>query len=78
MDEDEVTHLADLMVHAALMGAVVLTVAVVMVAALAVTGCAVVIHVDEQRGLVKPADTVEPPAAFTTQDGDSKYASISI
>ena len=76
MDEDDTQHLADLMAHAALMGAVVLTVAVLMVAALVVTGCAVAIHVDAapEPEQAKLDDTVELPADFIMPDGDFKDA----
>jgi chaperone required for assembly of F1-ATPase len=77
MDEDDTQHLGDPMALAALTAAVVLTGAVLMAAVL-VMGCAVAIHVEAQPAQVKPADMVGPPAAFTTLDGDSKDATLSI
>jgi len=77
MDEDDTQPLDDPMALAALTAAVLLT-AVVLMAAVLVMGCAVAIHVEAEPARVKPADMVGPPAGFTTLDGDSKDAQISI
>lgn len=77
MDEGITQHLDGAMA-AVLMAAALLATVVVVTAALAVTGCAVAIHVEAEPARVKPADMVPPPAAFTTLDGDSKNAQISI
>ena len=78
MDEDDIQPLDGVMA-AALMAAVLLVTVVVVTAALVlVTGCAVAIHVEAEPARVRPADMVEPPAAFITLDGDSKDAQISI
>jgi hypothetical protein len=78
MDVDDIQHLDGAMA-AVLMAAVLLVTVVAVTAALAaVTGCAVAIHVEAEPAQVRPADMVGPPAAFTTQDGDSKNAPISV
>ena len=78
MDEDEVTQPLDGAMAAVLMAAALLVTVVALTAALAVTGCAVAIHVEAQPAQVRPADMVGPPAAFTTLDGDSKDATLSV
>ena len=81
MDEDAVTQHLDGVMAAVLMAAAILVTVVAVMAALVVTGCAVAIHVGPPPAVhaqVKPADMVGPPAAFITQDGDSKDAQISI
>lgn len=78
MDEDDTTHL-DGPMAAVLMAGVLLATVVAVTAALALaTGCAVAIHVQAEPAQVKPDDMVGRPAAFTTLDGDSKDAQISI
>ena len=77
--EDEDTQHLDGPMAAVLMAGVLLATVVAVTAALALaTGCAVAIHVQAEPVPVKPDDMVGPPAAFTTQDGDSKDAQISI
>ena len=78
MDDEDTQHL-DAAMAAVLMAGVLLATVVAVTAALALaTGCAVAIHVQAEPAQVKPDDMVGPPAAFTTLDGDSKDAKISI
>ena len=82
MDEDVTQHRADLMARVVLMAAAPLTAAVLLMAVVLVaTGCAVVM-VDQQAVAPEPVRldvrTGEPHVAFTTPDGDSKDAQISV
>lgn len=71
MDEDD-TQLHDAAMAAVLTAAVLLT-GVVVLMAVALTGCAVAIEVDA-RAPDKPAVTAAPRDASTTLDGDSSDA----
>ncbi|NBT30132.1 MAG: hypothetical protein EBT18_11765 [Gammaproteobacteria bacterium] len=79
MDEDDTQHRADLMARAVLMAVAPLTgVVALMAVVLLVTGCAVVIVPVDAPEQVKRAVTAAPLDGSTTQDGDSKNATLSI